>query len=170
MIHKTQSQHNNHYTESIPTPRLQLPSTHLSRIALIHEEMEKNFLICEMLQQKISMWASTVLVISQHSSDGSRPANPQADPLQNVRTFLQPSEQFKQKDHRMLHASIKQRLQTNLTEQKTLWTPTRRICTIQHEDILQESALHSLQKRRVNIIYRDWPIVSALRVQSRDKR
>ncbi|KAH0812985.1 hypothetical protein GEV33_009806 [Tenebrio molitor] len=78
-----------------------------------------------------------------------------ADPLQNVRTFLQPSEQFEQKDHRMLHASIKQRLQTNLTEQKTLWTPTRRICTIQHEDyILQESALHSLQKRRVNIIYR----------------
>jgi hypothetical protein len=60
MIHKTQSQHNNHYTESIPTPRLQLPSTHLSRIALIHEEMEKNFLICEMLQQKISMWASTL--------------------------------------------------------------------------------------------------------------
>ncbi|KAJ3617975.1 hypothetical protein MTP99_006013 [Tenebrio molitor] len=55
----------------------------------------------------------------------------------------------------MFHASIKQRLQTNLTEQKTLWTPTRRICTIQHEDyILQESALHSLQKRRVNIIYR----------------
>jgi hypothetical protein len=53
----------------------------------------------------------------------------------------------------MLHASIEQRLQTNLTEQKTLWT--RRICTIQHEDyILQESALHSLQKRRVNIIYR----------------
>ncbi|KAH0819767.1 hypothetical protein GEV33_003024 [Tenebrio molitor] len=86
----------------------------------------------------------------------SRPANPQTDPLQNVRTFLQPSEQFEQKDHRMLHASIKQRLQTNLTEQKTLWTPTRRICTIQHEDyILQESALHSLQKRRVNIIYRD---------------
>ncbi|KAH0819048.1 hypothetical protein GEV33_003743 [Tenebrio molitor] len=85
----------------------------------------------------------------------SRPANSQADPLQNVRTFLQPSEQFEQKDHRMLHASIKQRLQTNLTEKKTLWTPTRRICTIQHEDyILQESALHSLQKRRVNIIYR----------------
>jgi hypothetical protein len=53
MIHKTQSQHNNHYTESIPTPRLQLPSTHQSRIAPIHEEMEKNFLICEMLQQKI---------------------------------------------------------------------------------------------------------------------
>jgi hypothetical protein len=53
----------------------------------------------------------------------------------------------------MLHASIEQRLQTNLTEQKTL--RTRRICTIQHEDyILQESALHSLQKRRVNIIYR----------------
>jgi diphthamide synthase subunit DPH2 len=85
----------------------------------------------------------------------SRPANPQIDPLQNVRTFLQPSEQFEQKDHRMFHASIEQRLQTNLTEQKTLWTPTRRICTIQHEDyILQESALHSLQKRRVNIIYR----------------
>jgi hypothetical protein len=72
-----------------------------------------------------------------------------------VRTFLQPSEQFEQKDHRMLHASIEQRLQTNLTEHKTLRTPTRRICTIQHEDyILQESALHSLQKRRVNIIYR----------------
>jgi hypothetical protein len=53
----------------------------------------------------------------------------------------------------MLHASIEQRLQTNLTEQKTLRTLTRRICTIQHEDyILQESALHSLQKRRVNII------------------
>jgi hypothetical protein len=70
-----------------------------------------------------------------------------------VRTFLQRSEQFEQKDHRMLHASIEQRLQTNLTEQKTLRTPTRRICTIQHEDyILQESALHSLQKRRVNKI------------------
>ncbi|KAJ3629771.1 hypothetical protein MTP99_014140 [Tenebrio molitor] len=95
------------------------------------------------------------LVISQHSSHRSRPANPQTDPLQNVRTFLQPSEQFEQKDHRMLHASIEQRLQTNLTEHKTLRTPTRRICTIQHEDyILQESALHSLQKRRVNIIYR----------------
>ncbi|KAJ3615618.1 hypothetical protein MTP99_007029, partial [Tenebrio molitor] len=39
--------------------------------------------------------------------------------------------------------------------QKTLRTPTRRICTIQNEDyILQESALHSLQKRRVDIIYR----------------
>ncbi|KAH0815220.1 hypothetical protein GEV33_007571 [Tenebrio molitor] len=64
-------------------------------------------------------------------------------------TFLQPSEQFEQKDHRMLHASIEQRLQTNLTEQKTLRTPTRRICTIQHEDyILQEFALHSLQERR----------------------
>ncbi|KAH0818598.1 hypothetical protein GEV33_004193 [Tenebrio molitor] len=153
MIHKTQTQHNNHYTESIPTPRLQLPSTHLSRIALIHEEMEKNFLICEMLQQKISMWASTLCValtdVENTPYPRSRPANPQADPLQNVRTFLQPSEQFEQKDHRMLHASIKQRLQTNLTEQKTLWTPTRRICTIQHEDyILQESALHSLQKRR----------------------
>jgi hypothetical protein len=69
MIHKTQSQHNNHYTQSIPTPRLQLPSTHLSRIVLVHEEMEKNSLICEMLQQKISMWAST-LVISQHRVTG----------------------------------------------------------------------------------------------------
>jgi hypothetical protein len=100
------------------------------------------------------------LVISQHRVENtpyprSRPDNPQTDPLQNVRTSLQPSEQFEQKDHRMLHASIEQRLQTNLTEQKTLRTPTRRIYTIQHEDyILQESALHSPQKRRVNIIYR----------------
>jgi hypothetical protein len=85
----------------------------------------------------------------------TRAANPQTDPLQNERTFLQPSEQFEQKDHRMLHASIKQRLQINLTEQKTLRTPTRWIRTIQGKDcILQESALYSLQKRRVNIIYR----------------
>jgi hypothetical protein len=56
----------------------------------------------------------------------------------------------------MFHASIKQRLQINLTEQKTLRTPTRRICTIQCEDcILQESALYSLQKTRVNIIIGD---------------
>jgi hypothetical protein len=47
---KTQSQRKNHYIQSILTPRLQLPSTRLSRITVVHK-LEKHFLICDMLQQ-----------------------------------------------------------------------------------------------------------------------
>jgi hypothetical protein len=76
----------------------------------------------------------------------SRPANPQADPLQNVRTFLQPSEQFEQKDHRMLHASIKQRLQTNLTEQKTLLCDTLILSAIEYCGIVYWPAILNKDK------------------------
>ncbi|KAH0817234.1 hypothetical protein GEV33_005557 [Tenebrio molitor] len=144
---------------TIPTLKLQLLSTRLSRIALVHEEMEKNYFHLRYGATKNIDMSLDTLVIAQHSKSTpcprTRAANPQTDPLQNESIFVQPSEQFEQKDHRMLHASIKQRLQTNLTEQKILRTPTMRICTIQREDcILQESALYSLQKRKVNIIYR----------------
>ncbi|KAH0819337.1 hypothetical protein GEV33_003454 [Tenebrio molitor] len=142
-----------YYTQSIPTLKPQLPGMHSSEKDRpgSRGDGEEFFDLRYGATKNIDVGLDT-LVIAQHSSNRTRAANLQTDPLQNERTFLQPSQLFEQKDHRMLHAPIKQRLQTNLTEQKTLRTPTS---TIQRKDcILQESALYSLQKRRVNIIYR----------------
>jgi hypothetical protein len=68
-MHKTQSQRKNHYIKSILTPRLQLPSTRLSSITVVHK-LEKHFLICDMLQQNTYIDVDfDALIITQLSSN-----------------------------------------------------------------------------------------------------